>query len=127
MISIAGKIGCTSETLRRRCREEASGRAVPVAQSLGDKDRLKVLEREVKELRRADEILRNASAYFAQAELDRDGNRICRFIDSHREELGIKLICREVAVAPSSYHEHAAQACRPWQRSVRARRDDEIK
>ena len=41
MTSIAGKIGCTAETLRRWCREEASRRAGPAAQSLGDKDRLK--------------------------------------------------------------------------------------
>jgi transposase-like protein len=73
MTSIAGKIGCTAETLRRWCREEASRRAEPAAQSLGDKERLKALEREVKELRRANEILRKASAYFAQAELDRHG------------------------------------------------------
>ena len=53
MTSIAGKIGCTAETLRRWCREEASRRSAPAAQSLGDKDRLKLLEREVKELRRA--------------------------------------------------------------------------
>jgi len=71
MTSIAGKIGCTAETLRRWCREEASRQAGPAAQAGDDRDRLKLLEREVKELRRANEILRKASAYFAQAELDR--------------------------------------------------------
>jgi transposase-like protein len=69
--SIAGKIGCTAETLRRWRREEASRRAGPAALVAQDRDRLKLLEREVKELRRANEILRKASAYFAQAELDR--------------------------------------------------------
>ena len=77
MTSIAGKIGCTAETLRRWCREEASPKgpwlAGPAAQTANDRDRLKLLEREVKELRRANEILRKASAYFAQAELDRQG------------------------------------------------------
>ncbi len=63
MKSIAAKIGCSLETLRRWCREEASRRA----------ERLRLLEREVKELRRANEILRKASAYFAMAELDRPG------------------------------------------------------
>jgi transposase-like protein len=67
MTSIAGKVGCTTETLRRWCREEASRRAA------NDRERLKLLEREVKELRRANEILRKASAYFAMAELDRHG------------------------------------------------------
>ena len=49
------------------------------------------------------------------------------FIDSHREELGVEPICRELAIAPSSYHEHAARLADPGKRSVRARRDDEIK
>ncbi len=49
------------------------------------------------------------------------------FIDSHREELGIEPICRELAVAPSSYHAHAARLADPAKRSARARRDDEIK
>lgn len=71
--SIAGKVGCTTETLRRWCREEARRRAGPAALAANDRDRLKALEREVKELRRANEILRKASAYFAQAELDRQG------------------------------------------------------
>ena len=71
MSSIASKIGCTAETLRRWCRMEASRRAAPAAQAVDEKARLKLLEREVKELRRANEILRKASAYFAVAELDR--------------------------------------------------------
>ena len=49
------------------------------------------------------------------------------FIDSHREELGIEPICRELAVAPSSYHERTARLADPAKRSARARRDDEIK
>ena len=49
------------------------------------------------------------------------------FIDSHREELGVEPICRELAIAPSSYHEHAARLADPGKRSVRVRRDDEIK
>ena len=71
MSSIAGKVGCTTETLRRWCREEAGRRAGPAAQAASDRDRVKALEREVKELRRANEILKVASAFFAQAELDR--------------------------------------------------------
>ena len=71
MSSIASKIGGTAETLRRWCRTEARRRAAPAAQGVDDKARLKLLEREVKELRRANEILRKASAYFAMAELDR--------------------------------------------------------
>ena len=69
--SIAGKIGCTSETLRRWVKmSERDGAGAAV----GDGDvnaRLQALERENRELRQANEILRKASAYFAQAELDR--------------------------------------------------------
>jgi transposase len=71
--SIASKFGCTAETLRRWCREEASRRSGPAAVSASERERIKLLEREVKELRRANEILKKASAYFAQAELDRRG------------------------------------------------------
>lgn len=49
------------------------------------------------------------------------------FIDAHREELGIEPICQELAVAPSSYHQHAARLADPGKRSSRARRDDELK
>lgn len=49
------------------------------------------------------------------------------FIDAHREELGIELICRELAVAHSSYHEHAARLADPGRRPARARRDDEMR
>lgn len=48
------------------------------------------------------------------------------FIDDHREELGIEPICRELAVARSSYHEHAVRLADPGRRPARARRDDEI-
>ena len=69
--SIAGKIGCTAETLRGWLRqaERDLGKRPGLASS--DRDRLKQLERENLELKRANEILLKASAYFAQAELDR--------------------------------------------------------
>ena len=71
MGSIASKIGYTAETLRKWVRqaEVDSGRRGGVTSE--DQVRMKELEREVRELRRANEILRKASAYFAQAELDR--------------------------------------------------------
>ena len=70
--SIAGKIGCTAESLRRWLKaSERDGVARQVVAAGDDKERLKALERENRELRQANEILRKASAYFAQAELDR--------------------------------------------------------
>jgi transposase-like protein len=69
--SIAPKMGCTRETLRKWVRqaERDQGRRGGVTTS--ERDRLKELERENRELKRANEILRKASAFFAQAELDR--------------------------------------------------------
>jgi transposase-like protein len=73
--SISAKIGCTAETLRRWLRE--AQKATGDAKERGDSEpeRIKALEREVRELRQANEILRKASAYFAQAELDRPSKR----------------------------------------------------
>ncbi|KIF80626.1 transposase [Noviherbaspirillum autotrophicum] len=69
--SIAGKIGCTAETLRRWVRQQERDTGQRSGATTTEQERVKALEREVKELRRANEILRLASAYFAQAELDR--------------------------------------------------------
>lgn len=69
--SIAGKIGCTAETLRRWVRQQERDTGQHAGATTAEQERVKALEREVKELRRANEILRLASAYFAQAELDR--------------------------------------------------------
>jgi transposase len=68
--SISAKIGCTAESLRRWVRHSAGG-ASPDGMMPDVRERLKALERENRELRQANEILRKASAYFAQAELDR--------------------------------------------------------
>ena len=71
IVSIAGKMGCTPETLRKWVRQmERDGGQRP-GLTTNERERMKELEREVRELKRANEILRKASAYFAQAELDR--------------------------------------------------------
>ena len=71
MNSIAGKIGCTAETLRKWVRRAERDQGLREGMTSSDRDRLKALERENRELKRANEILRKASAFFAQAELDR--------------------------------------------------------
>ena len=75
IVSIATKIGCTPETLRTWIMrtEVDAGRRVGLSSS--DRARIKDLEQENKELRRTNEILRKASAFFAQAELDRKPKR----------------------------------------------------
>ncbi len=69
--SIAGKIGCTAETLRRWVRQHERDTGKREGATTAEQERVKALEREVRELRKANEILRLASAFFAQAELDR--------------------------------------------------------
>ena len=69
--SIAAKIGCTAETLRRWIRQHERDSGQRAGPTTDEQQRIKALEREVKELRRANEILKLASAFFAQAELDR--------------------------------------------------------
>lgn len=69
--SIASKIGCTPETLRRWVRQSETDQGKRSGISSTDRDRLKELERENRKLKQANEILRKASAFFAQAELGR--------------------------------------------------------
>ena len=69
--SVAAKIGCTAETLRKWVRQTERDAGKRPGLTTDEQERLKELERENRELKRANEILRKASAYFAQAELDR--------------------------------------------------------
>src|SRR5882672_8700316 len=71
MGSIASKIGCTTESLRNWVRQAERDAGKRKGLSSAEEERLKVLERENRELKRANEILRKAAAFFAQAELDR--------------------------------------------------------
>ena len=71
IVSIAKKIGCTSETLRSWVRQTERDTGQRPGQTTADRERIKELERENRELTRVNEILRKASAFFAQAELDR--------------------------------------------------------
>ena len=69
--SIAEKIGCSPESLRKWVHQTERDQGLRSGLTTDERERLKEQEREIRELRRANEILRKASAYFAQAELDR--------------------------------------------------------
>ena len=69
--SVAGKMGCAAQTLQRWVAQSERDAGKRAGLSTTERERLKELEREVRELKRANEILRTASAFFAQAELDR--------------------------------------------------------
>ncbi len=75
MASIASKIGCRAETLRKWVRQAERDTEQRGGLTTDEKQRMRELEREVRELKRANEILRKASAFFAQAELDRRPRR----------------------------------------------------
>ena len=72
LASIAGKIGCTAETLRSWVKQSEIDTGRRDGMTADDRTRLKALEKENRELRRANEILKTASAFFAAAELDRN-------------------------------------------------------
>jgi transposase-like protein len=69
--SIAAKIGCSGETLRNWVRQAERDQGQRPGPTTDERERIRALERENRELRQANEILRKASAYFAMAELDR--------------------------------------------------------
>jgi len=69
--AIASKLGCSPDSLRAWCQQSERDAGMRSGLTSDEKARLKVLERENRELRQANEILKKASAYFAQAELDR--------------------------------------------------------
>jgi transposase len=71
LTAIAGKLGCSPDSLRIWVRQVQRDGGERPGQTSAEKARIKELEREVRELRQANEILKKASAYFAQAELDR--------------------------------------------------------
>ena len=71
IVSVAEKLGCTAETLRKWVRQAERDTGERPGLTTNERERMKQLENEVRELKRANEILRKASAYFAQAELDR--------------------------------------------------------
>ena len=71
IVSIAAKIGCTAQTLHNWVAQAERDQGHRSGSTTEERERIKALERENRELRQANEILRKASAYFAQAELDR--------------------------------------------------------
>jgi len=71
IVSVAAKIGCTAETLRRWVRQAERDTGKSEGMTTNEREELKRLQRENRELKKANEILRLASAFFAQAELDR--------------------------------------------------------
>ncbi|EFN8378402.1 IS3 family transposase [Escherichia coli] len=126
--SIAPKIGCTPETLRIWVRQhERDTGGGDGGLTSAERQRLKELERENRELRRSNDILRQASAYFAKAEFDRLWKKLMPLLDKLREQYGVGPVCSELHIAPSTYYHCQQQRHHPDKRSARAQHDDWLK
>ncbi|EFD0614702.1 IS3 family transposase [Escherichia coli] len=126
--SIAPKTGCTPETLRVWVRQhERDTGGGDGGLTSAERQRLKEPERENRELRRSNDILRQASAYFAKAEFDRLWKKLMPLLDKLREQYGVGPVCSELHIAPSTYYHCQQQRHHPDKRSARAQHDDWLK
>ncbi|MFB0897234.1 IS3 family transposase [Escherichia coli] len=126
--SIAPKIGCTPETLRVWVRQhERDTGGGDGGLTTAERQRLKELERENRELRRSNDILRQASAYFGEGGVRPPLEKIMPLLDKLREQYGVGPLCSELHIAPSTYYHCQQQRHHPDKRSARAQRDDWLK
>ncbi|MGG7519792.1 IS3 family transposase, partial [Allorhizobium undicola] len=125
--SIAAKIGCSAHTLHEWVKksEVDSGKRAGLPSDVAEK--MKALERENRELRQANEILRKASAYFCPGGARPPTEAMISFIDEHRSVLGVEPICKLLPIAPSTYYEVVAKRTDVGRLSARARRDIAMK
>ncbi|MCV3046245.1 IS3 family transposase [Escherichia coli] len=126
--SIAPKIGCTPETLRVWVRQhERDTGGGDGGLTSAERQRLKELERENRELRRSNDILRQASAYFGEGGVRPPLEKMMPLLDKLRKLYGVGPVCSELHIAPSTYYHCQQQRHHPYKRSARAQRDDWLK
>ncbi|MBX9811511.1 MAG: IS3 family transposase [Burkholderiales bacterium] len=124
--SIAPKIGCVAQTLHEWVRKHEIDTGVRDGVTSEERERIKALEREVKELRRANEILKLASAFFGPGGARPPYQEMRAFIDQHRDSFGVEPICKVLQIAPSGYRRHAACQRKPELRCARAKKDETL-
>ncbi|EJZ1001603.1 IS3 family transposase [Escherichia coli] len=126
--SIAPKTGCTPETLRVWVRQhERDTGGGDGGLTTAERQRLKELERENRELRRSNDILRQASAYFGEGGVRPPLEKMMPLLDKPRKLYGVGPVCSELHIAPSTYYHCQQQRHHPDKRSARAQRDDWLK
>ncbi|WP_413156585.1 IS3 family transposase [Escherichia coli] len=126
--SIAPKIGCTPEALRVWVRQhERDTGGGDGGLTTAERQRLKELERENRELRRSNDILRQASAYFCEGGVRPPLEKMMPLLDKLREQYGVGPLCSELHIAPSTYYHCQQQRHHPDKRSARAQHDDWLK
>jgi transposase-like protein len=112
ILSVAAKIGCAAQSMHRWVAQAERDLGARANLSSTERQRLKDLERENRELKRANEILRKASAFFlGKARPPREV--MVAFIDAHRDEFWVEPICAELPIAPSTYYESKAWEADP--------------
>lgn len=99
MRSITEKMGCTTQTLSTWVSRAEAAADPRKNAALADRERVKDLQREVAELRRANEILRKASALFCPRGVRPPREVMLSFIDAHRDVYGVEPICRQLPIA----------------------------
>ncbi|MBT9511137.1 MAG: IS3 family transposase [Acidovorax sp.] len=122
--SIAPKIGCVPQTLNEWVKRTEVDAGKREGVTTAEAQRVKELEREVKELRRANEILKLASAFFGPGGARPPTQVLRAFIDQQRNAFGVEPLCKVLQVAPSAYRRHAALVREPHKRCARAKRDE---
>nr|WP_227523169.1 IS3 family transposase [Psychrobacter sp. Sarcosine-3u-12] len=122
--AIAPKIGCTPETLRSWHKKHIDQTIPASVQAQSDKERIKELERECRELKQANEIMRKAAAFFGPGGARPLTKIMIQFIDDHKNNYGVELICRVLPIAPSTYHRAKDLESYPEKCSLRSQHDD---
>ena len=127
--SVAGKIGCKPETLRKWVRRaERDEGTRPGLTPTNERERLKQLEREVRENKRANDLPRKAFAYFVSGGArPPTGNDGWRSSTSTVQRMGSEPICAVLPIAPATYYAHKARAREPDKRSARAKHDEVLR
>ncbi|MDQ1902186.1 IS3 family transposase [Paracoccus sp. WLY502] len=121
--AIAPKLGCSPDSLRVWCQQVERDAGQRGGLTSAEKDRIKELEREVRELRQANEILKKASALFRSGGARPPVPQMIAFIDDHRCVHGVGPICRVLGIAPSTFYSFKAGERDPALASDRAKQD----
>ncbi|WP_439120669.1 IS3 family transposase [Marivita sp.] len=127
IVSISSKIGCAPQTLNEWVKKVEIDTGQRGGITTEQAEKMKALEREVRELKQANEILRKASAYFCPGGARPPTETMIRFIEDHRANHGVEPICRVLPIAPATFYDHMAKRADPDLLSDRAKRDEELK
>ncbi|MEM7708277.1 MAG: IS3 family transposase [Pseudomonadota bacterium] len=125
--SVAEKIGCTTESLRRWVKQAEIDQGKRDGLSTSERQELKALKREVKELKRANEILKTASGFFRPGGARPPVEEMIAYIDQHKDRFGVEPLCALLPISSSSYYDYKAREADPDLQPNRWHRDQALK